>query len=170
MKFKIVIGKLNPIYQRFLEADYHYFQRKLELELYECLDKLRNDRGLSLKLLRGVGKVLPSGYMVNLTYNSFLASLETLEGIQLIDYKISHKGKTSTVEVEIHDLYLSLVKALRTNPMGRFSKIGMTAKEFVRKSEKTLKKHYHTKQVTIETIEPPKSDPEKIGGHDGKPK
>ncbi len=152
MKFRITIGGLNPVYQRFLEADYHYFQQHLELELYETLVKLRTDRGLSMNILRGIEKVLPSGYMVKLTFEGFLTSLETLEDINLINYSIKHDGKTSIVEVEIHDLYLNLVNNLRKNPMGRVGKVGMSTKEFMRKSQKTLKKHYHTKQVTIEEL------------------
>ena len=149
MKLKITLEDMPAWKQDMIDADFHYFQADCKFQVCEAIEKIKRSHSLSYRILRLLRR---SSRFTDATIDSFLTNLEVLKNYQVFAYKIKHDENVKTVvEVDVNEDYFMLVQQMRQgNPFMR--KMGLSRKEFIKRTEKELKKTY-TKNLKIEVYE-----------------
>jgi len=149
MKLKITLEGMPAWKQDMVDADYRFFQADMKFQLCEAIEKIKNSRSLSYRILRLLKR---SSKFVGATLDSFLTNLEVLKNYQVFTYNIKHEENIRTIiDLDVNDDYFMAVHQIRqANPM--MSKMGLNKKDFMKKTEKELKKTY-TKNIKIEEYE-----------------
>lgn len=149
MKLKITLEDMPAWKQDMVDADYRFFQADMKFQLCEAIEKIKNSHGLSYRILRLMKK---ASKFVDLTLDSFLTNLEVLKAYQVFTYNIKHEENIRTIiDLDVNDDYFMVVHQIRQgNPM--MSRMGLNKKDFIKKTEKELKKTY-TNNIKIEKYE-----------------
>lgn len=146
MKLTITLEKMPAWKQDMIDADFNYFRADCKFQLCQAIEKIRKSRSLSYRILRLIRK---SSGMIDVTLEGFLSNMEVMKNYQVFTYSIKHEENIRTVVVlEVNDDYFVVVQQIRRgNPF--LSKMGWSKKEFVKRTDRELKKVY-TQDLTIE--------------------
>ena len=149
MRLTITLNDMPAWKQDMIDADFNYFQADCKFQVCEAIEKVKKSRSLSYRILRLIRR---SSRMTNVTIESFLTNMEVLKNYKVFDYSIKHEENIRTVvEVDVNEDYFEVVQYMRQgNPF--MHKMGMNKKEFIKRTEKELKKTY-TKDLKIEKHE-----------------
>jgi len=139
MRVRAILKNMPGYKQEYLEADLNHLKAYMKYEIAEEIDKFRNNRGLTARVVNMLKKVSP---LSNITIDMFLDRLEIAKQIELMKVEeIKHEGKTSTFTLYVDDLYFQMVDLLGKNNF-KFLVKGNTKKKFVEKLKKMIYKDY----------------------------
>jgi len=146
MKIKVVMYDLEPYKLEFLKADLEYLKAEMKFEVFETLEKIKNNKMLSLKVLNIINKYNPFGTQITSIEDILKASLEVLKSLNVVEYEIHEDENYVTFYLTISDLYFEVIKKCS------FGLPVFTKSDLLRKLKKNIKKTYGNK-FTIEEIE-----------------
>ena len=152
MLLKAKFKNLKSYQKEYLEQDILFGKAQVKKEVFEALDKIKNDKNLSLKLVRAINKANPFGSMFDSIDDLVSVPLETMINMDIIKIREPiHKGVETYVLMEVADMFFDLMKQATFKMSGI---LGLGKKGFIRKTEKGFKKDYGKKFISIE-VNPP---------------
>jgi len=136
MKVKVTIHDLKPYQKEFLFADLEYLKAEMKFEIFENLEKIKNNRMLSLKLLKVINEHNPFGVRVNSIDEILKTSFEILKNINIIEFETKENKNDVMFLLLINDAYFEVIKQVS------FGIPTYTKSDFIRKLKKNIKKTY----------------------------
>lgn len=108
---------MDVIRSECLKYDFLYFKAKLKKEVIETIEKMKSDRNLKFKLIRGLTQIIPSG---KFSWDIMLTNMEMFSSLQDQLISVDHKrvGNTDTVVLLFDEQFFALIRGIKNmNPI-----------------------------------------------------
>lgn len=151
MLLKITLKDLKPYQREFLEADLAFGQAQIKKEVFDALEKIRNDKNLSTRLVNMINRANPFGIIFENVEDIIKTPLETLKTMDVLKYTLNFSGGETTLRINVDNFFFDLIKQ---STFGLGGILGLGKKGFVKKTEKGFRNDYKGHEISVE-VDPP---------------
>lgn len=145
---EMCLENLPEVKKDFLKNDMEHFILSERVEMYDWIEKIKNDRNIALKLMR-------MAKTTNVGLEMVHSNLDIFFNVDLMKSKVVEEGNRVFVYFSIWDGYFSFFEQLKSHPLFRMALAGQkkgTKKGMVEFFEKQLRKTYDSHFVYAKAV------------------